>query len=193
MSNHIEDINKMTYDEWQQRKKLKKTTKDAALGSGLTSAITGAGYGFFTKKNPHDVLALAAKSGLLGGLIGGGSVYAGSKILGLPQPEETTGYTRRGSLGGSVVGGGLGIGLGAGLGSGLIPRPRSTNLITKYIAQLVKKPGLQTAAKGAAILGPIGAITGGYLGNDEGLILDFIDQEKKQAMRKKMQQGFSNE
>jgi hypothetical protein len=177
----------------QQNKQIRRMSEDAALSSGLTSGLTGAGFGAFQQKNLKDVLKIALKSGLIGAGVGGGSIYAGAHLLGMPEENETTGYTRRGTVGGTAVGAGLGAALGAGLGSGVMPKPGNKTVMSRLLSRLARNPGPKNMATGAAILGPIGALVGGYMGSDEGLVLDFIDQERKQAMKRQAQRQLYNE
>lgn len=161
----------------------------SALGAGVTSGITGAGFGLFTQPTKRAALAMALKTGLMGAAVGGGSIAAGTKLLGLPSEEDSTGYTRRGSVGGSAVGGTLGAAAGALLGSGLIKAPKGTSVISNYLRKFGSNPSAKSAALGALVGGGAGGMAGGYMGNDEGLMLDFINEEAKQAKKRRILNG----
>jgi hypothetical protein len=162
----------------------RKAALQATLSSGAAGGLYGLGFAAISgKKKALELAKFAAKAGLISGSVGGGGVYAGSRILGMPSEEETTGMTRRATTGGALIGGAAGMGVGALAGSGALKANPKSNLIGEYLAKIGSRPGLKSATRGAAVTGLAGSLIGAYLGNDEGMMLDFIDQEKKQRQR----------
>jgi hypothetical protein len=64
--------------------------------------------------------------------------------------------------------------------------PQGSSVISGYLRKFGAKPGLKSAALTALLGGGVGAAAGGYMGNDEGLMLDFINEEAKQAKKRQM-------
>lgn len=179
----------------------------AAASGGLSGAALGAGASLFSPtRGLSNIVKNAGLAGLGMGAIAGGSIYAGSKILGPPTEEEDTGFTRRGGLGGLVAGVPTGALLGGLAGSGLhntandllelgpnsvakFIRKHSHSLTDNSIGDYFKKLGdgprlpgmLKGAALGAGALGAVSAFSGG----DEGLQLDFIHNEINNAAKRR--------
>ena len=159
-----------------------RAARIAALGGmGSGAALGGANYlvgatrqGF----SPRAMLMRALFGGIAGGGLASGASYLGSKALGTSDPDDPSAYTHRGAAGGAIAGGALGAGTGAALASGLW-KPKTENMILSYLKSMAKKPG--GAAKGA-LLGAIGGgLLAGHLGGDEGMQVDFLNQELKRA------------
>lgn len=162
---------------------------DTALKAALSGAAFGAPLGLAGKlwtggRTIKDLIRAALVGGGLGAGASGGTVLAGSSVLGEPGPEEANPYTVRGGVGGALAGGGLGAILGAVAASGKLPRalPASIskfmpaeNIISRKIRSFAGSPG---AMKKGALLGGItvGAPTAVY-GADEGMGLDAIARE----------------
>lgn len=153
-----------------------------AAGSG---ALAGTAYGTITSllggvPNRKALMKAVLRDAAHAAAIGGGGSYVGNEILGLPGEQETTGQTRRAGLGGALVGGAAGGIYGGLAGAGKI-HPNPDQLLTRYFSKLT--PGrsgmIKGALAGAAGLGAIGS----YLGSDEGMVQDFVEQERLQNER----------
>jgi hypothetical protein len=179
----------------EDEEEAKRNAMQAALSAGVAGSAYGSGFGLLGGATSTKQLAkLAAKSGSLSALLGGGGVYLGSKLLGNPSDEESTGFTRRASLGSGLVGAGLGSAAGAFAGSGLVPKSVSANpsLLSQYVAKLSRAPSAKKALIGAALGGLAGSVGGTAIGSDEGMVIDFINEERKRQMMKKRTQGLES-
>lgn len=166
--------------------------KDAALKATLSGGIMGGLLGGIAPmlstvpKNPRKMALESLGSGALGaaisGTAAGGGTLLGSSILGAPDPNDSSAFTRRATLG-SVLGGGLGGAvLGAAAGKfGKLPgfSPYVLKKLAKRLSQS-KRP----TAYGAGAGGLAGALGAGGIGSDEGMQVDFINNElRRQRMR----------
>lgn len=143
-------------------KKFGSVGKAAAIGAGLSAALSG-GSGMLGEAlmpgGENDPQA-NTKKGALGGAVGGGLMGAGAGAL-------------------------LGVGGKGGLGRNL-KAMLMNNFGRGVLAKNVGK--IATPLGGAASLGALGAAVGGYQGSDEGMQMDFIENLKKQAMRDRQRQ-----
>jgi len=185
----------------------------AAIGGGLVGA--GAKLLSPSLRHAPGTLGklkALAKAGLLGsattaGLVGlGGAV--GQEILGQPteqEQEEGSPWTRRAGLGGAIGGGIVGATLGGlhGAGSlrklaGLIPEKilargnralsdiPTDNVLFDYLKKLGKRPNVTSAIAGATVGGVgLGGLAG-YLGADEGMQADVLEDERRALLKRKM-------
>lgn len=154
---------------------LSGATSGAAVGLG-TSLLTGANY--------KQALRNAALSALVGGGISGTGVGIGTAIHGEPGRNETSPYTKRGSLGGGVAGA---------LGGGVL----SAALAGEHMAVPSKMPILgKLVGKNRLVAALLGSLAGGaggaYMGADEGMQLDFFKNEMDAMRRKRRAEGLAN-
>lgn len=146
--------------------------KKAALSGAASGGLLGLGGGLLSGGGIKSALRAAALGALGGGAVSGAGVGAGSALMGEPEEGEISPYTRRGALGGGTVGAGLGGLLGAALG--------------KNYLKMAKFPSLgKLGGKKGALLGGLGGGgAGAFMAGDEGMQLDFI-QNELDAMEKK--------
>jgi hypothetical protein len=162
--------------------------RNAAISGGLTGGLVGAMAPMLSsspknwRKMLIESLGSAAVGGGASGIAAGGGTLLGSSILGPPDPSDASAFTRRATLG-SVLGGGVG---GALLGAtaakfGKMPS-FSPALLRKAIRRLSQSK--RPASYGAAAGGTMGALGSGFIGSDEGMQVDFINNElRRQKMR----------
>jgi hypothetical protein len=136
-----------------------------ALYGGVGSMLLGSG--------PKGAIRNAILAALAGGTVSGVGVGAGAKLMGDPEEDEISPYTRRGALGGATVGGGLGALLGAALGKKYLKMPKLAAI------------GSLSPKKAALAGGLGGAASGSYMAADEGMQLDFIQNELDAHERKR--------
>lgn len=169
---------------------IDQQVRDATIKALISGALSGGALGAGARvlggaRKLRDIAGPALGAAAASGGIAGGSTYLGSQLMGAPDPEETSGFTHRGALGGALGGGALGGVLGAGAASGIV-KPPMNNLVTDYFKRLARKPSragiLKGAAAGALGLGGLA----GYLGSDEGMQVDFLNEEIKRRMRQRM-------
>lgn len=172
-----------------EKKRVEDASLEAAKSGGLSaSLISGAGSLLAGKKPLLRVAGDAALAGLGMGALTGGATYLGSSIMGAPEEGEHGGYTNRAALGGALAGGAVGAGLGGLLGGGKLAWLRKVpgmaakmekeglfnNLITDQIKNVAKKgPG-----RTAAALGLGGAALGGGLAGNEGMAVDYLQDDE---------------
>lgn len=152
-----------------------------AASGGLTGAAMG-GLGKILSGS-RQKLPIGIAAGL-GGLVGAtaipGASYIGEQILGEPDENDTTAYTKRTAVGGGVVGGVGGAGVGSLIGSGLakeagiaapgLAKIAKANLpLDNLIIDQIKKRG---GLKGAILGGILGAGGLGFMAADEGQQFD---------------------
>lgn len=167
--------------------RVKEAAKRAAISGGVTGAVFGGLPPLLSAKPKSwrryllESLTGAALGGAAAGGMAGGSTLLGSALLGAPKPSDSSAYTRRAAVGGAI-GGGLG---GALLGAGaakLGKLPSGTpHLLKEGIVALSKtrRPALIASILG----GGLGAVAAGAQGADEGMQLDFINNElRRQKM-----------
>lgn len=155
----------------------------AGISGGLTGGALG-GIGAALSKDPltREALIKAMLSGAAtyGGL-GAGSTAVGLGLLGKPKQDEPSGYARRGAVGGAVGGSLAGGSLGALVGSGKMKVPQA---LPSWVAEYASK---LKGGKGALIGAGVGALGLGaaaaYTGGDEGMQLDFIENELRNKRR----------
>lgn len=167
---------------------VREATLKALLSGALSGGALGAGGRLLGgARKLKDLAKGAAIGGGISGALAGGSTYLGSEIMGPPKEADSHAFTHRGGVGGAVGGGTLGAALGAGAAGGLIGLP-SKNVVTDYFTKLARKPNLRgvLAGAGAGALG-LGALAG-YMGSDEGMQVDFINQEMRRAKRRQLLQ-----
>jgi hypothetical protein len=166
---------------------VNEAAKKAAISGGITGGLVGGVTPLLSmrKKNWRRYLLESLGAGALGaataGGLAGGATMLGSKMLGAPEPDDPSAYTRRATLGGVVGGGALGAGLGAGAAAvGKLPK-QSPHLARSAIELLKKSPRgkMIGALIGAGTLGG----TAGFLGADEGMQVDFINNELRRQKR----------
>jgi hypothetical protein len=181
---------------------IDENTKDAALRAALSGGLSGGLFGAATRivggKGPYQLSNLLKAAGIgfgTGASVAGGSTLLGSSLMGYPEPDDPSAYTRRATVGG-LVGGGLGGALiGAAASRGIIPLPRRTpDFIKNYFSKLTQSPEfIRSGLKGAGI----GAITGGipsaFLASDEGMQVDFINNELRRKKKEEALRGILGE
>lgn len=145
-----------------------------AVGGGLGSLLSGA-------KDSKDVIRQALAAAAISGGIGGGGYEAGKALVGAPDPNDPSGYTKRSALGGGLGGAAIGGGLGA-LAHSIKPNmvAEAGELVDKspYLLKLLRQfPRGRAALLGAGALGAFGA----YQGAEEGMIQDAIQREKMRS------------
>ena len=173
----------------EQRERL----KTLLLSGGVSGALLGGGGSLLTGAKS---LGKVGKAAALGAAISGG-LSAGSGLLGdkliTPDPNDPQGNTKRGALGGLVAGGLGGAALGGLIGgkSG-ISRTVKAALMNKlgrgFMAKEVGK--LASPLAGAATIGGLGALVGGYQASDEGMQADMLENIKRQKMRERMREQY---
>lgn len=177
--------------------RIREATLTALLGGGLTGSVMGGLGGLFDshggsgKALKRKAMIGALAGGAAGAGIAGGSTFLGNKILGAPEEDDPTGFTTRGAVGGAVGGGIGGAGLGALAAREKIPFPKkSPEFLRAYASKLKAMP----LSKGAGIGAAVGALGLGslasYLGADEGMQLDFINNQVKAEKMKKMRSDY---
>lgn len=177
--------------------KVRDATLTALLGGGATGAILGGTAGLFgdVRGGKNALLKAVGTKALLGalasGALAGGSAYIGNKSMGAPEDDDPTGYTTRGAVGGAIGGGIGGAGAGALAARGKLPLPKKSPEFLRAYAQKLKAMPL---SKGAGIGAAIGALGLGslaaYQGADEGMQLDFINNQMAAEKRKKMREEY---
>lgn len=180
--------------------KIREATRKAALSGGITGGILG-GVGSLLggARSPGRMLKSAILGGLGGGALTGGATYLGTETLGVPDATEPGGYTWRAGLGGALLGAGGGALLGA-LGSRAggfktlkkmaqkadIP---TENMIGDFYRRLSEKPLKEAMRKGAGLGAGIGGGVGTFMGSDEGMQLDFIENQLREAQRQRLREA----
>lgn len=197
-------------DEVLADKRRKQAIADATRTATLSGLGSGAVLGGVSSvlggaTSYKDVLKRAAAAALAGGALAGGGTKLGSEIMGVPGPNDLSGYATRAGVGAGVGGAVLGGGLGALLGSKLLSK---SQLGAKLLAKAGEATGLgenvigrgfnrlthmggQEGAKRGGLVGALGGGTfGAYQGADEGMQVDFIqaqlDQKRRERMREAM-------
>lgn len=177
----------------------------ATISGAASGAILGAAPLLRRGWTPAGLAKSMIGSAALSGSIVGGGAYIGSKIIGDPEPEEGSAFTKRAAIGGTLVG------AGAGLAGGLLVKSRALRAILAKGARrnggIAKKAhgavrGVQNAVRAGArewtpaaalqksgIVGAagVGAGAGGayglYQGADEGQQVDSIINMRKDIAR----------
>lgn len=175
----------------RMRGKRRSAIAEAMTSAALSGAAGGALLGGASRilggtRKFSDLLKGMGTAGAIGGGLAAGSTGIGSAMLGMPDKEESHGFTHRGALGGAVGGTLLGAGLGALAGKGHIKAPGS-NLISDYFRNLAKRGGSTGLLHGAAAGAVGGGLAAGYQGADEGMQLDFLRSELEDQKRRKRQ------
>lgn len=181
------------YDEMKrrrQRDELTDAARDAAKSAGLWGGLGLAASELRSGNRSIPNIVLRGLGGAaLAAPVAAGATLLGGKILGTPHPSESSGYARRGALGGALgaglLGGGLGLALGSGKLGALARLPGAAkagelahevlpldNLVTDQLKKWARTPGPAASMKMAALLGGGGAALGGVQGLDEGMALD---------------------
>jgi hypothetical protein len=179
--------------DYSKEPSLRDSTINALLSGGFSGAALGSLPKLLSAARPNwrALLTSAGIGGGLGAAAAGGSTFVGSALMGTPNEDEPSGYTRRGAIGGAIGGGLVGGGLGAVTGAGKIPMEKSYPFLLK---ELAKRLGKFPTSKGAAIGAGIGALGGGILagasGADEGMQLDLITNELRDAERRKQREKY---
>lgn len=169
------------------REKRKSSISDATKSAAMSGAVSGGVLGGIHEllSGPGGkarLLRAALIGGGLSGGLAGGTTLVGSKLMGAPDEDDATGFTRRAGVGGALIGGAAGAGLGALAQRGKIKVP--IEIIQKFLTR-------QTP-KGAAVAGALGlGATGAYLGADQGLQADFLSQESARRRREAMMEAMS--
>lgn len=173
--------------------RIRDATLTALLGGSTTGGLLGGVAGLFSPKNlsAKGISTKALLGALTFGGIAGGSTYVGNKAMGVPKSDDPTGYTTRGAVGGAVGGGSLGAGLGALAARGAIKMPKDTPQFLRAYAQKLKAMPLSKGAGIGAALGALGlGSVGGYFGADEGMQLDFINNQLEAEKRDKLRREY---
>lgn len=172
---------------------VEQAIKDAAISGSASGALLG-GFGRMLagSRKPWELLKSAGIGAGLTGALTAGSTAIGSGLMGAPAPGDSSGYTTRGLVGGLVGGGAIGAGMGA-----LAAHPRLKNLyklvpnklkselpLDNALMDAMKKMSQKGQMAPAASLG--GATVGGlgaFLGSDEGMQIDFIQDQLRKRRR----------
>lgn len=172
----------------RDKQRIRDASLEAAKSGGISAALLGGAGSLLAGRKPWlKVAGDAALAGLGMGALTGGATYLGSTIMGAPEEGEHGGFTNRAALGGALAGGVLGAGAGGLLGAGKLSWLRKVpgvaakleeegpfnNLLTDQIKRLAKKG----AGRTAAALGIGGAALGGGLAGNEGMAVDYLDDE----------------
>ncbi len=182
---------------------LKDELKKLIASGAISGAILGGGGSLLggAKSLGSVGKAAALGAGLSGGLAGlsGG---LGLGIMGSPEEQERSGYSKRLGVGGAIAGGLAGAGIGALMGAS-----KKGSLLGKGAryakAGVMNALGRGTAAKALDKIGSksTGAIVGGlglgglgaYQGVDEGMQMDFLSnmsrEQKEKLLRQKLLGG----
>jgi hypothetical protein len=179
--------------EDRKKRRILESAKHAGLG-GLVSGIIGGGTGKLMagERSMANILKAAGNSGLLFGGLAAGATAMGGAVMGAPDPEDPGGYSKSGGYGGLIGGGIAGAGLGALIGAGKMKVPAITgvtdNIIAGKLAALAGKPSVRNAKIGALIGG--GALGGaaGFRGMEEGMQLDFLNNQVRKLKKDRMKQ-----
>lgn len=184
-----------------ERQKVRDNARDAALSGLLSGAGLGAAASILGgKRRLLDIAKTAVTAGLGSGALSGAATYTGGSMLGPADEEEANPNARRGALGGALGGALLGGAAGAALGRFGVPKallkhmargveavsalPKG-NLITDKLLEYAAKPGSRSALSGGLLgAGGLGAAAS-YLGADEGMQLDAIQNEIDAARRRR--------
>lgn len=169
----------------------KQRLKELLISGALSGAVLGGGGAALTGAKTLGAIGKSALSGAgLGAALGGGSNLAADAVLGEPNPNDPTAYSKRGAVGGALAGGLGGAALGAiaaGGSKGGFSRMARAALMNKLgrgaVAKGVGKLGSRSA--GAGIVGGLGALVGGYQGGDEGMQMDFYKGLKANERQRK--------
>lgn len=176
---------------------LKKKMKDLALSGALSGAVLGSGASFFNgAKSLGQILKSGAVGAGLAGSMSVGSGYLGNKLMGQDDSDDPNGNTKRGALGGAVAGGLTGGAIGIGLKNktikeAILKRLTEKEVVLKELTESsLLKRGVQAASKKPwlAALAAAGLIGAGasYQGADEGMQADFLQNLKRQKVKKEM-------
>jgi hypothetical protein len=184
--------------------KIRDATLTALLGGGVTGGILGGASGLFGEVSGaakaagpkavrnailKSIGTKAALGALASGALAGGSAYIGNKAMGVPDDADPTGYTTRGAVGGAIGGGVGGAGIGALAARGKIPLPKKSPDLLRAYAQKLKAMPLSKGAGIGAALGALGlGSLAAYQGADEGMQLDFLNNQMEAEKRKKMRE-----
>lgn len=173
---------------------------NAAVSGGGTGGLMAGMGTLFSKFSPEELAKASLRSRVLKamlkgagayGALGAGATAAGVGLMGKPEADEPTGYTRRGGIGGAVAGGAVGGGLGALVGSGKMKLPSAAPEWLAHYASKLK------GGKGALIGAGIGALGLGaaasYAGSDEGMPLDFLANEMRERKKREYEQLLSGQ
>jgi len=173
----------------EQKERLKTLLISGGVSGGVlggAGSLLGGAKGF----------GPVGKAAALGALLSGG-LSAGSGLLGdalMPGGEgDPQANTKKGAIGGAVGGGLIGAGAGALLGIGgkggvgrTLKAVLMSNLGRGVLAKGLGK--IATPLGGAASIGALGGLVGGYQGSDEGMQVDFIENLKRQNMKDRMRE-----
>jgi hypothetical protein len=168
--------------------------RNLALSGGLSGLVLGGASAALGPFRKWSDLAKAAGIGAAGGgSLAAGSGYVGDELLGDPEFTESNPYTKRTALGGVTVGGtagGLaGAALGTGLAGGLAKKVLPDNLVTRKLLEYASKGSLPKMGKLGLIGAGVGALGAGYLGADEGMQMDVIENERRRKLLEELGMG----
>lgn len=156
---------------------MRDDTKKAALSGAASGGLLGLAGSALGGGGIKQALRSALLGALAGGTVSGGGIAIGDTVMGAPEQGEINPYTRRGALGGGIAGAGVGALLGGALAKKYLKIPKATG-ITQFFAN--RQP------KMAAALGAMGGgLAGAYQAGDEGMQLDFIQNEIDAMGRKR--------
>ncbi|HBR25988.1 MAG TPA: hypothetical protein DD732_02940 [Rhizobiales bacterium] len=192
------------YDPAAERERLLKERRREAMwksarNATVSGAVTGASVGGISHllagaRNPGKILAAALSGGALAGGMAGGATVVGNSLMGPPEHDDQSGYTRRGTIGGLVGGGLTGAVAGGLIGAGKLKIPKLTglsdNLITDYLAKLAHAPSKKSIALGALVGGGVLGAGSAYRGGEEGMQMDLIHNEVAKAKKKRAQRQY---
>jgi hypothetical protein len=181
---------------------MKEHLKNLALSGAISGAVLGGGGKAITgAKNVGQIVKAAlAGSALSGGLtLGGGGL--GMMMMGEPDENDPTAFTKRSAVGGALAGGALGAGMmspafrnlvlkGAkalGKEKDLSEMGRSWNPKTGEVENILlhKLKKLQGSPAAMPAGAAIGSLVGGYQGGDEGMQADFARNLTRARQAKK--------
>lgn len=176
---------------------LIKRLKLAAMAGGLSGAgVAGIG-GLLSGAKGASVLKAALSGGAVGGVSAPAAIGAGELVMGSPDKSEKNPNSRRGLMGGALMGGLAGAGAGAlmrnkailsklgSLGKKAEGAIDSDNFLFNKMRELVNQKEKSKIAGGIGLGALSGAAAGGYLGADEGIGIDAVQNELDNMKRRR--------
>ncbi len=159
---------------------MNDSTRNATISGAASGGILGGVGAGLAGGGIKSALRAALLGALTGGAVSGAGQAAGAAALGDIEEGEVNPYTRRGVLGGGLAGAGMGGLLGAALSRKFLRVPGAKGAIGALAS---KTPG-----KAAGIGAGAGGAFGAYQAGDEGMQLDFIQNEMDDTRKKRRAQ-----